>query len=322
MERRIAMGSKITVIGAGSVGATITYTLSQETFVSELVMIDINKDKVDGETMDIVQGTAFRDPISIVSGTYEDAKDSDIVIITSGLPRKPGQTRIELAQTNVNIVKSIARECVPYAPNAVYVIVANPVDVMTYAFLKVSGLPENQVIGSGTLLDTTRLRYVLSDKLEIAQRNIHAYVFGEHGDSSYVPWSCTNISGVPFEEYEAVAKSMGKEIKPFTHEEMEDYVHKSGGEIIKRKGATFYGVAKAVVKLCGMLCAASDSITTVSSMLHGEYGVTDVCTSCLTVVGPGGVKGKLEPKLTEEEIEKFQDSANKLKAVIAELDLN
>lgn len=316
------MGCKITVIGAGSVGATITYTLSQETFASELVMIDINKDKVDGEAMDIVQGTAFRDPISIISGTYADAKDSDIVIITSGLPRKPGQTRIELAQTNVNIVKSIAKEIVPVAPNALYLIVANPVDVMTYAFLKVSGLPENQVIGSGTLLDTTRLRYILSDKLGVAQRNIHAYVFGEHGDSSYVPWSCANISGVPFDEYEAIAKSMGKDIKPYTYDEMEEYVHVSGGEIIKRKGATFYGVAKSVVQLCGVLCAASDSITTVSSMMHGEYGVSDVCTSCLTVVGPQGVKGKLEVKLSDDEIAKFQDSANKLKAVIDELDLD
>ena len=315
------MGSKITVIGAGSEGATITYTLSQETFVSELVMIDINKDKVDGEAMDIVQGTAFRDPISIVSGTYEDAKDSDIVIITSGLPRKPGQTRIELAQTNVNIVKSIARECVPYAPNAVYVIVANPVDVMTYAFLKVSGLPENQVIGSGTLLDTTRLRYVLSDKLEIAQRNIHAYVFGEHGDSSYVPWSCTNISGVPFEEYEAVAKSMGKEIKPFTHEEMEDYVHKSGGEIIKRKGATFYGVANSVVDVCEALMGAQDLVTVVSSMMHGEYGIEGMCLSMPAVVGSEGVETHVPITMNEEETKKLQESAATLKEIIEDIKL-
>lgn len=316
------MGSKITVIGAGSVGATITYTLSQETFASELVMIDINKDKVDGEAMDIVQGTAFRDPISIISGTYEDARDSDIVIITSGLPRKPGQTRIELAQTNVNIVKSIAKEIVPVAPKALYVIVANPVDIMTYAFLKASGLPENQVIGSGTLLDTTRLRYGLSDKLNIAQRNIHAYVFGEHGDSSFVPWSCANIAGVPFSKYAEVNERLGGEKLELDHDAMEDYVHTSGAEIIKRKGATFYGVAMAVVKLCGILCAASDSITTISSMMHGEYGVEDVCTSCLTIVGPNGVKGKLEVALNDEELAKFQDSANKLKAVIAELDIN
>ena len=168
------MGSKITVVGAGSVGATIAYTLSQEDYVSELVLIDINKDKADGEAMDIVQGTAFRDPVSIISGNYEDAKDSDIVIITSGVPRRVGQSRIELAQVNVNIVKSISKEVVPAAPHAKYIIVANPVDIMTYAFLKVSGLPENQVFGSGTLLDTARLRYILSDKFSIAQKNIHA----------------------------------------------------------------------------------------------------------------------------------------------------
>lgn len=316
------MGSKITVIGSGSVGATITYTLAQESYVSELVMIDINKEKADGEAMDIVQGTAFRNPISIVSGSYEDAKDSDIVIITSGLPRKPGQTRIELAQTNVNIVKSIAKEIVPVAPNAIYVIVANPVDIMTHAFLKVSGLPESHVLGSGTLLDTTRLRYVLSDKLKIGQKNIHAYVFGEHGDSSFVPWSCLNVTGVPFREYAELAKKMGIEVDEINHDEIENYVHVSGGEIIKRKGATFYGVAMSVVNLCGMLSAASESITTVSTLLHGEYGVSDVCTSMLTVVGPEGVKGRLEVELNDEEVAKFQDSSNRLKAVIAELDLN
>ena len=156
------MGSKITIIGAGSVGATIAFKLSYEDIASEIVMIDINKDKVEGEVMDIEQGTCFRSPISIIAGDYEDAKDSDIVIITSGIARKPGQTRIELAQTNVNIIKSITPEIVKAAPNAKYIIVSNPVDVLTYVFTKISGLPESQIIGSGTLLDTARLRYGLS----------------------------------------------------------------------------------------------------------------------------------------------------------------
>ena len=315
------MGSKITVIGAGSVGATIAYTLSQETYVSQLVLIDINKEKVDGEAMDIAQGTAFRDPLSVISGNYADAKDSDIVIITSGVPRKAGQSRIELAQTNVNIIKSISKEIVQAAPHAKYIIVANPVDIMTYAFLKVSGLPENQVFGSGTILDTARLRYILSDKFNIAQKNIHAYVFGEHGDSSFIPWSCANISGVPFEQYTRAASNIGKEFKDFTHEEMENYVHVSGGEIIKRKGATFYGVAMSVVSLCAMVTSSSDSITTVTSMMHGEYGVTGLCTSTLTLVGPKGAQGKLEVELSNEEIAKFQDSSDRLRAVVRELDL-
>lgn len=180
------MSSKITIIGAGSVGATIAYTLSGQDIASEIVLIDINKEKVLGEVMDIEQGTCFRDPVSIVAGEYEDAKDSDIVIITSGIARKPGQTRIELTQTNVNILQSITPEIVKAAPNAIYIIVSNPVDIMTYVFTKISGLPERQIIGSGTVLDTARLKFGLSDHFGVAQKNIHAYVFGEHGDTSFI----------------------------------------------------------------------------------------------------------------------------------------
>ena len=183
------MSSKITIIGAGSVGSTIAYTLSSQDIASEIVLIDINKQKAEGEVLDIIQGTCFRDPISIIAGDYEDAKDSDIVIITSGIARKPGQTRLELTQTNVNILKSITPEIVKAAPNALYLIVSNPVDIMTYVFTKISGLPENQILGSGTILDSARLRCGLSEHFQIAQSNIHAYVFGEHGDTSFIPWS-------------------------------------------------------------------------------------------------------------------------------------
>ena len=200
------MSSKITVIGAGSVGSTIAYTLSNGDIASEIVLIDINKEKVAGEVMDIAQGTCFRDPINIVAGEYEDAKDSDIVIITSGIARKPGQTRIELTQTNVNILKSITPEIVKGAPNALYIIVSNPVDIMTYVFTKISGLPENQIIGSGTILDTARLRCGLSEHFKVAQKNIHAYVFGEHGDTSFIPWTGAYISGVSLDEYYELAK--------------------------------------------------------------------------------------------------------------------
>ena len=195
------MSSKITIIGAGNVGATIAYALSHSDIASEIVMIDINKQKVDGEVMDIAQGTCFRDSISVVAGEYDDAKGSDIVIITSGIARKPGQTRIELTQTNVNILKSITPEIVKAAPDALYVIVSNPVDIMTYVFTKISGLPENQIIGSGTLLDSARLRCGLSEHYQVAQKNIHAYVFGEHGDSSFIPWSAKNISNVNIDVY-------------------------------------------------------------------------------------------------------------------------
>lgn len=315
------MSSKITIIGAGSVGSTIAYTLSKEDYVSEIVMIDINKNKVAGEAMDIIQGASFRDPISVYAGDYDDAKNSDIVIITSGIARKPGQSRIELTQTNVDIIKSITPEIVKAAPNALYIIVSNPVDVMTYAFTKLSGLPEHQIIGSGTLLDTARLKYALSEHFSIAQRNIHAYVMGEHGDSSFVPWSISRISGASIDDYSNMMKNYGKNYKELDKEAMVDYVHKSGGRIIENKGATFYAVSVSVCRLCSLLLSSTESIATISSMLHGEYGIDDVCISIPTLVGPNGVKGKLTVPLTDEELEKLHNSAKVLKNVINQLTL-
>jgi len=315
------MSRKVTIIGAGSVGSTIAYTLSNEDLASEIVMIDINKEKVAGEVLDIAQGTCFRDPISIIAGDYEDARDSDIVIITSGIARKPGQTRIELAQTNVNILKSITPEIVKAAPHALYVIVSNPVDVMTYVFTKISGLPESQIIGSGTILDTARLRCGLSEHYSVSQKNIHAYVLGEHGDTSFIPWSCADVGGAHVDEYTDLLKSFGKDIGPVDQDAMLEYVRKSGGKIIANKGATFYAVSVSVVKLCAMLLSSSDSIATVSTMLHGEYGIEDVCLSTLTLVGPNGVRGRIPMKLNDEEMEKMLKSAEALKKVISEIDL-
>ena len=315
------MSSKITIIGAGSVGSTIAYTLSHDAIASEIVMIDVNKEKVQGEVMDIEQGTCFRNPISIIAGEYEDARDSDLVIITSGIARKPGQTRIELTKTNVEILKQITPEIVKVAPKALYIIVSNPVDVLTYVFTKISGLPENQVIGSGTILDTARLRYHLSEHFKVAQKNIHAYVYGEHGDSSFVPWSGAYISGVSVDEYYKLMQSLGKDVKPLDKEATAEYVHKSGGVVIANKGATFYAVSTSVCHLCGILLSASDSIATVSSMMHGEYGIEDVCLSTLTLVGPNGIQGKVPMRMNQKEIEQLRASADALKAVIAQIDL-
>jgi len=315
------MSRKVTIIGAGNVGATIAYTLSLGTIASEIVLIDINKEKVEGEVMDIVQGASFREPISVIAGDYADAKDSDIVIITSGVGRKPGQTRIELAQTNVNILKSITPQIVAVAPKALYVIVSNPVDIMTYVFTKISGLPESQIIGSGTVLDTARLRYDLSNHFKVAQKNIHAYVFGEHGDTSFIPWSCADISGCSLMDYEDLMISKGVVTERVDPEKTLQYVRKSGGEIIAKKGATFYAVSASVNKICNALVAAYDSVSTVSSMMHGEYGIDDVCLSTMTIIGPEGVKGKVPAKLTYEEISKLQASANALKEVIKNLDI-
>ena len=315
------MSRKITIIGAGAVGSTIAYNLSIGRLANEIVLIDINQDKVDGEVMDIIQGASFRDPISIVGGGYENAKDSDIVIITSGIARKPGQTRIELTQTNVNILKDITPKIVKEAPNALYIIVSNPVDVMTYVFTRISGLPENQIIGSGTLLDTSRLLHGLSDHFQVAQQNIHAYVFGEHGDTSFVPWSIANISGIDLDTYAEIMAAQGRDPGPLDCEGQLEYVRKSGGKIIAKKGATYYAVSVAVVKLCGSLLAAQDSVATVSSMMHGEYGIEDVCISTLTLIGPNGVRYKLPVELTEEEVGKLRHSADALKSVIAQIQL-
>lgn len=316
------MSSKITIIGAGSVGSTIAYTLSSQDIASEIVLIDINKKKAEGEVLDIIQGTCFRDPISIIAGDYEDARDSDIVIITSGIARKPGQTRLELTQTNVNILKSITPEIVKAAPNALYLIVSNPVDIMTYVFTKISGLPENQILGSGTILDSARLRCGLSEHFQIAQSNIHAYVFGEHGDTSFIPWSGAYISGVSVDEYYDLEKKLGKDIEPIDKEAMLQYVQKSGGEIISKKGATFYAVSSSVCKLCSLLVSSAESISTVSTMMHGEYGIDDVCLSTLTLVGPNGVQGKVPMRMTKTEIEQLKKSADALKEIIAQIDLN
>lgn len=315
------MSSKITIIGAGSVGSTIAYTLAHDEIASEIVLIDINKEKVEGEVMDIEQGTCFRSPVSLVAGDYADAKDSDIVIITSGIARKPGQTRIELTQTNVNILKSITPQIVKEAPDAKYIIVSNPVDIMTYVFTKISGLPENQIMGSGTILDTARLRYGLSEHFKVAQGNIHAYVFGEHGDTSFIPWTGAYISGLSTDEYYEEMKAYGKDVKPLDKEAMLEYVQKSGGKVIAKKGATFYAVSATVCQLVGLILAASDSLATVSSMLHGEYGIEDVCLSTLTLVGPNGTQGKVQMRMNKEEVALLKKSADALKEVIAQIEL-
>ena len=315
------MSSKITIIGAGSVGSTIAYTLAHDEIASEIVLIDINKEKVEGEVMDIEQGTCFRSPVSLVAGDYADAKDSDIVIITSGIARKPGQTRIELTQTNVNILKSITPQIVKEAPDAKYSIVRNPVDIMTYVFTKISGLPENQIMGSGTILDTARLRYGLSEHFKVAQGNIHAYVFGEHGDTSFIPWTGAYISGLSTDEYYEEMKAHGKDVKPLDKEAMLEYVQKSGGKVIAKKGATFYAVSATVCQLVGLILAASDSLATVSSMLHGEYGIEDVCLSTLTLVGPNGTQGKVQMRMNKEEVALLKKSADALKEVIAQIEL-
>ena len=313
--------NKISIIGTGSVGSTIAYTLTVMGIASEIVMIDINNEKALGEALDIRQGTPFCSACSIYAGDYRDATNSDIVILTSGIARKPGQTRLELAQTNVNITKSIIPEITKYAPNAIYIIVSNPVDILTYTFLKLSGVPENHIIGSGTILDTARLRSRLSEYYNINQGNVHAYVFGEHGDSSFIPWSVANISNVPIKDCGKLILTPGIASPELDFEEVEQYVRKSGGRVIARKGATYYAVSVSVCHICKCIFDGMDTTMTVSTMMHGEYGVSDVCLSTLNMIGHDGIRGKVNVPLTDEEVAKLHHSADTLKEVINSLEI-
>ncbi len=313
--------NKITVIGSGNVGATIAYTLTVAGVCSEIVLIDINNEKAFGEALDIRQGTPFCHSCSIYAGSFQDAAGSDIVVLTSGVGRAPGQSRLDLAQTNIEITKSIIPQITRYAPDAIYVIVSNPVDVLTYAFCKHSGLPQERVIGSGTILDTSRLRARLSEYYFLNQRNVHAYVLGEHGNSAFVPWSLCNISNVPIEEYRKSVQRTDVVYPELNYDEVEEYVKKSGAEVISRKGATFYAVSVSVVHLCKCILSGVDTTLTVSTMLNGEYGISDVCLSLLNVVGNNGAHSKVLLPLTDEEIVKLRASADTLKEVIKSVNI-
>lgn len=306
---------KITVIGTGNVGATIAYSIALTGVASEMVLIDIAKAKAEGEAIDISQAMPYFDGCRVYTGEYADAAGSDIVVFTSGVGRKPGQTRLELAQVNVNITKSVIPQITAVCPDATYIIVANPVDVLTYTFIKCSNLKETQVIGTGTLLDTARLITRLGEEYDVAQSNVNAYVFGEHGDSSFIPWSIASISNIPVAQ---CSEKLNPEVV-LDYAEIEESVRKSGGRIIERKGATFYGIAACVTHLCKCLLNGIDTCLPVSTMMHGEYGISDVCLSVMNIVGANPRKVVMD--LTEEEIAKLQHSAECLKKVIDSVEI-
>ena len=312
--------SKITVIGAGSVGATVANDLMVQGIASEIVLVDVNKKKAYGEALDVYQGAPFHSPAIVRSGEYSDAEGSDIVVITCGVARKPGMTRLDLAQTNVNILKDVAAAVVPYAPEAIYVIVSNPVDVLTYVFHKVSGLPARQIIGSGTILDTSRLQSELARRFCISPKNVHAHVYGEHGDSSFVPWSLAHIANNHIDVYKDRSPDKDRIRWNRDYDEVEEFVKKSGGLIIENKGATFYAVAMSVCHICKCIYSTAGTALTVSTMMDGEYGVSDVCLSTLVLVDRTGVRGKILNWLSDGEVAKLRASADKLKSVIAQIE--
>ncbi len=313
--------SKISVIGAGNVGATIANDLMMQGIASEIVLVDINKKKAEGEALDVYQGAPFYSPAIVRPGDYPDVEGSDIVVITCGVARKPGMSRLDLAQTNVNILKDVAANVVKVAPNAVYVIVSNPVDVLTYVFTKISGLPEHKIIGSGTILDTSRLQSELAKRFCISPKNVHAHVYGEHGDSSFVPWSLAHIANNHIDDYKDRSPDKDRIRWDKNYEEVEQFVKKSGGLIIENKGATFYAVATSVCYICKCVLGDSNTALTVSTMMHGEYGVDDVCLSTLNLVDRNGVRGKILNVMTDDEVARLQASAEKLKSVIAQIQI-
>ena len=310
------MNKKVTIIGAGAVGATTAFALLTRGEASEVVLIDINTDKALGEALDIKQATPFLDNCDIYAGSYADAVDSDVVIITSGVGRKPGQSRLELVQVNVGIIKSIAEQVVRYAPNALYLIVTNPVDIITYAFLKYTGLPKNQVMGTGTVLDTIRLRTRLAEIYNVNKQQVHANVLGEHGDTSFVAWSTATIAGVPISEFNGAIASAYNIPNQYTREDVENYVRKSGGKIISRKGCTVYGIAMTSTNIVKSISGSAETAMTVSTLHNGEYGISDVCLSSLSLVDRTGVRSIITQKLSDDELRRLYESAEALKTVI------
>ena len=311
---------KITVIGAGSVGATTAFALTLQNIANEVVLVDINESKALGEAMDIRQSTPLlSDPVNVYAGNYESAAGSDIVVITSGMPRKPGQTRIDLAQTNVNIIKQIAPQIVKTCPDATYVIVSNPVDILTYVFHKVTDIPSNRIIGTGTQLDTARLRARIAEYLSVSQKNVHAYVFGEHGETSFIPWSIAEVSTVSLFDCKDKIKLDEDIMVDLDYAEIERHMRSSGAKVIERKGCTNYAISVAVCSICDALFGAVNEVQTVSLMLNGEYGISDVCLSMPALIGNGVVRGRITPVLTDEELAKLHYSADALKKVISQM---
>ena len=303
---------KAAVIGCGFVGSATAFTLMQSRLFSELVLLDVNMEKADGEAKDIAHGIPFAGQMKIYAGTYDDAADAAIIIITAGANQKPGETRLDLVQKNTAIYQSIIPEIVKRDFGGILLIVSNPVDILTYVALKLSGLPENRVLGSGTVLDTARLKYALGEHLGVDSRSVHSFIIGEHGDSEIAAWSSTNVSGIPLNDF---CEMRGHFNHDAAMDAIAEKVKNSAYEIISKKQATYYGIAMSVKRICECIVRNERSILPVSAMMHGEYGIEDITLSMPAIVGIGGVETHVAMALGEEEAEKLVESAKKLKEV-------
>ena len=293
---------KVAIIGCGFVGSATAFALMESGIFRELVLVDVNMNKAEGEAMDISHGVPFAKPMKIYAGTYDDIADAAIIIITAGAAQKPGETRLQLVQKNVSIFKSIIPEISRRKFGGILLIVSNPVDILTYVAQKLSGFPENRVIGSGTVLDTARLKAILGEHLEVDNRTVDAFVIGEHGDSELVAWSSAVVSGLPLSKF---CEMRGHFNHDKSEKEIQATVKDAAYEIIERKGATYYGVAMAVRRI-----------------MNGEYGIDDICLSMPAIVSSNGVENKIPLALSESEITQLMTSAKTLKNIASELDLS
>lgn len=307
---------KVAVIGSGLVGSTVAYTLMLGGLFSEIVIIDINRDKAEGDALDIAHAVSFVKPVNVYSGDYSDCKNADIIIITAGAAQKEGETRINLLKRNIEVLKSIISGIAAHAPDDVILLtVTNPVDILTYATYRLSALTKNRVLGSGTVLDTSRLKYMISKRTGIDARNCHTYIIGEHGDSEVAAWSITNIGGMSMNEFCRYTKKCD-----FVDlDNMYLRVKNSAYEIIEKKGATYYAISAAVARICECIAGDENSILTVSSIFDGQYGIKDVALSVPTKVGGDGVENILEVPFSKEELKGLLNSAETLSALIKEI---
>lgn len=305
---------KIVVVGTGFVGMSFAYALLNQGGANELVLIDILKDKAEGEAMDLSHGMPFApSKMDIKAGDYSECKDANIVVITAGLNQKPNQTRLELAKENTKIIKEITKQIVESGFNGIFVVASNPVDLMTYAVYKSSGFPKHKVIGSGTVLDTARLRFLIGECLQVSSKNVHAYIMGEHGDSSFVPWShcyvgCKKIVDVMNEN--------GKSIEDL--DKIYEDVQQAAYEIIDRKKATYYGIGIALTKLVKAILGDENLVVPISTYLNGEYGHTGMFIGVPAIINRNGVKDILELTLESKEQEQFDNSCRLLNKMIKE----
>lgn len=310
--------NKVSIIGAGFVGSTTAFALMNSNIASEIVIVDINKEKAQGEAMDLDQGRVFVSPVKIIAGDYPDTKGSDIVIITAGLAQKPGETRIDLVNRNIKIYEELVPNIVKYNPDAILLVVSNPVDILTHITYKLSGFPAERVIGSGTVLDTARFQSMLANKFEVDARNIHANIIGEHGDSEIATWSLTTVAGLTIDQY---CENVGIEFNDETRKKVTHDVKTAAYEIIDRKGYTNYAVALAITRIVNAILRDENSILTVSSLQNGAYGIEDVYISVPTVVGRTGVKHVIEVPYSSNEVEALQESAEMLSDIVSQSNL-